>query len=159
MFCNPTIPIRSLRNREFRSISRDSGNFKDTLLKYTIFRDHTIPIGDSTIATSAKFCVVPRKQMIVFNNVICFVIRPSLSRPSATANFAELRGIPVISIIVFNNVQCFVILPSLPGDSATANFAEFRGNPVISMIVFNNVQCFIILPSVPGATANSVGFR
>ena len=101
MFRNPPNPPWSLRNCEFCRITRDSGNLDDSLLKYTIFRDHTIPLVDSTIATSAEFRVDPRKPMIVFNNVLCFVILPSLSRPSATANSAKLCGILVISMIVF----------------------------------------------------------
>ena len=84
--------------------------------------------------------------MIVFNNVLCFVVLLSLPGSSATANFSEFRGITVISMIVLNNVLCFVngILPSLSVDSATAYSAEFCGNPVISIIVFNNVLCFVI---------------
>ena len=77
-----------------------------------------------------EFREVPGMPMIVFNNVLCFVILPdlpSLSGDSASANSAEFRMVPGMPMIVFNNVLCFVILPSLPGDSSSNR--EFRGIP------------------------------
>ena len=64
---------------------------------------------------------------IAFNNLLFFVILPSLSGDSAIVNYAAFRVFPGMPMIVFNNVLCFVILPSLPGDSASNR--EFRGIP------------------------------
>ena len=112
-----------------------------------------------------EFREVPGMPMIVFNNVLCFVILPdlpSLSGDCASTNSAEFRMVPGRPMIVFNNVLCFVILPSLPETpQATANSAGFRAIPVISMIVFQNIICLVIIPSLPrdSATANSACFR
>ena len=127
MFLNPSIPLQSLRNREFHRIPQDFGDFDGSLVKYTVsYLSHP-----SRRHLNCEFRRIPRgseEPMIVFINVQRFVILPSLPGDSATANFAEFRGNPVIFMIVFNNVLCFVILPSLPGASAIANFTEFRGD-------------------------------
>ena len=68
-------------------IPRDSGNLDDSLSKYTMFLNHPVP--QKRIHNRE----VPGMPMIVFNNVLCFVILQSLSSLRRLRN-REFRRIP-----------------------------------------------------------------
>ena len=119
------------------------------------------PPGDSATASSAELRVVPRKLMIVYNNVICFVILPSLFGASATAKSAEFRGIPVISMIVLKYTVSYLSNPSRRLRNREFRIIRRDSSNFDDSLLVLKYTLFRICPIPQGdsATANSAEFH